>query len=81
MTCQELIEFLDDYCENRVTSQERSRFDLHLSLCQDCRSYVDSYRKTVRLGKAALTALDSAEPIPPALVAAIVAARPRSDSK
>ncbi len=51
MTCQELIEFLMDYVDGDLPPAEHGRFEEHLGLCTDCRTYVTSYRETVRLGK------------------------------
>jgi anti-sigma factor RsiW len=76
LTCQALIEFLDDYVEERLTPSERRRFDEHLAVCAECIRYLKGYRATM----GALTALgraDDAVPddVPPGLVRAILAAR------
>lgn len=80
MTCQELIEFLDAYHENRISPDERDLFEQHLALCADCRNYLDSYRTTIRLEKAALKPA-AEQSLPPALIAAILAARGRDIEK
>jgi predicted anti-sigma-YlaC factor YlaD len=51
MTCREFIEFLLDYREERLALQERERFDAHLGVCPDCRTYLETYGKTVDLAR------------------------------
>ena len=82
MTCQELINFLDDYVADTLSTEERRRFEEHLRICVDCANYLDSYRRTIALGKAAFA--PSATPdapapadVPAGLLKAILAARPR----
>jgi anti-sigma factor RsiW len=53
MTCREFIEFLLDYTEERLSAEERGRFDSHLKLCPECRTYLETYGKTVELAKLA----------------------------
>ena len=78
MTCHEFIDFLDDYLDGSLSLDQRTRFDEHLAECPDCQSYLESYQRTIRLGKAALA--DGDEPVAPDvpedLVRAILAARP-----
>jgi predicted anti-sigma-YlaC factor YlaD len=78
MTCQQVVdEFLTDYLEGRLGFAERVRFGLHLAICSQCRNYLESYRKTVELSRAAGSEPDpaSASEIPEELVKAILAAR------
>ena len=49
MTCQELVEVITDYLENRLPGPDRARFDAHLAACQGCRNYVEQMRETIRL--------------------------------
>ncbi len=46
-------------------------------MCRPCRTYLDSYRKTIELGQVAFTDLDAAVPddVPDELVNGILAAR------
>jgi anti-sigma factor RsiW len=74
MTCKELIDFLDDYVDGRLAADERTRFDRHLGVCRDCRSYLASYQATVRLAQNA-AAEDVAAGMPKGLIEAIRAAR------
>ena len=52
MTCKALIDkFLFDYHAGNLSLARKLDFELHLTLCGDCRRYVDSYRKTIDLAK------------------------------
>jgi anti-sigma factor RsiW len=78
ISCQELVEFLDDYVVGEIDPARRAVFERHLALCPDCAAYLDSYRKTVGLCRSA--AADSAalaDPPPAGLIAAVLAARRR----
>jgi anti-sigma factor RsiW len=79
LTCQELIEFLADYVDGELSSDERARFDAHLAICPHCVDYLHGYRETIRLGRASFA--DSTElpdDVPDELVDAILSARKRS---
>lgn len=76
MTCRDVDEFLADYLDGGLVGPRRQAFDEHLRLCPDCVAYLDAYRKTVALGKAAMRDRpDGRDPEPPpALVEAILRA-------
>ncbi len=44
LTCQELEGFMVDYIDGTLPERQRSKFDLLLLLCRDCRRYVDAYK-------------------------------------
>ncbi len=74
--CDELIGFLDDYVEDRLSPDERACFEAHLSLCEACVRYLNGYRDTLRA--LALVARESdvvPDEVPEELVEAILAAR------
>ena len=80
MNCREFTEFLHEYLFGNLPAAVRSEFEKHLTECPGCVAYLDSYRKTILLGKAAFA--DSAEGSPPAdapeeLIQAILHARSR----
>ena len=77
MTCREFIEFLNDYVDGALPPSQRQLFDEHLAGCLDCQTYLESYKRTVRLGKLALGDGDGPVPtgVPESLVQAILAAR------
>lgn len=81
MKCREFVEFLWKYFDDTLEAGERRTFDEHLARCPHCTSYLDSYRRTIALGKDALATagLDSRVPdeVPKELVTAILAARKR----
>ncbi len=79
ITCEELDGFIDDYLEDMLPARQRRIFDLHLRMCQDCRSYLDNYKKTITLSQAAFRQPQGPIPedMPDELVKAIVAARDR----
>lgn len=77
MDCRQIDQFLSDYLEGRLTSEQSKLFDEHLGECPDCVAYLDSYRRTIRLGKAAFA--DPSAPakgiVPSAILQAILQSR------
>lgn len=49
LTCQELVEIVTDYLENKLTPDEHKRFDAHLATCTRCTRYVEQMRITIRV--------------------------------
>jgi anti-sigma factor RsiW len=80
MTCRELVDFLMDYQAGELAEPERDSFDRHLSVCPPCRAYLDSYLKTIEMGRRAFEADEEEVPpsVPDDLVRAILAARRKS---
>ncbi len=79
MNCREFTEFLDDYLFGDLPEDERAVFEEHLAQCPDCEAYLESYRRTIALEKAALddeTRDALAAAMPEELVQAILEARP-----
>ena len=79
MTCREFADFMMDYLAGELLPPVRQQFDVHLSLCSNCRKYLKGYEETIRLGKRAFDddeALVPAE-VPEDLVKAIIAASRR----
>lgn len=77
ITCRELIDFIADYLEGELPEAERHEFERHLKVCPSCVAYLESYRRTVSLGKEALTASDqpASGQVPEGLLKAIRSAR------
>jgi anti-sigma factor RsiW len=46
--CRELVELVTDYVEDRLSQVDRTRFDAHLAECEDCVTYVEQMRQTIR---------------------------------
>ena len=77
ISCQEFVEFLDRYVAEELEPERRAVFERHLSICSDCTSYLDSYRKTMRLSVQALREVSFPADVPAELLQAILAARRR----
>ena len=79
LSCRELIEFLAAYLDDELAPEERTAFEIHLSVCPYCVDYLATYRATIHLGKRALAEeAEILEEVPAELVDAILAARSRS---
>ena len=79
MNCREMVDFLMAYVDEELPEAQRQAFDAHLGDCPPCISYLDSYRESVRLGKAVCQQEEGPVPddVPEALIQAILAARER----
>ncbi len=77
MTCRDMVEFLMGYLENDIPEAQRVEFESHIQLCPPCLDYLETYKETIRLGKAVCQAEDEAVSgdVPEELVQAILAAR------
>jgi anti-sigma factor RsiW len=77
MTCAELEAFILDYLSGRLSARQRRIFSLHMLLCRECRDYLEAYRRTVTLERAAFRTptAPTLEDVPEDLVKAILAAR------
>ena len=74
MSCKEFTDFLMDYDTGELDAEVREKFDEHMVDCPPCITYLESYRKTVRLGKECDT--ESPPPDPPEeLIQAILHSR------
>ena len=71
VNCEALItRFLQDYHAGNLPLARKLEFEFHLTLCGDCRKYVDSYRKTIDLARNSNPPRDSVPP--PELIEAIL---------
>jgi anti-sigma factor RsiW len=79
VTCEEADQSLMDYVSGDLPDSQRLRFKLHITRCAACRTYLQTYQMTVRLGRWALGDLDATcdEDLPPEIVSAILAAAAR----
>jgi anti-sigma factor RsiW len=78
MTCREMTSFLEDYMAGELAEPVRIEFERHTVDCSDCHVYLAQYRTTVR-ASGAIGAEIPHEPLPVALVAAILAAVQKKD--
>jgi predicted anti-sigma-YlaC factor YlaD len=78
MTCRELTEFLDDHFEGKLPKSVADEFEGHLSVCPECRTYLENYRLTTDLVRdSANRDAETLEGVPDELVAAVLEARRR----
>ena len=49
LTCQELVELVTDYLEDRMPVDRRLLFEEHLAYCAWCVTYVEQMRQTIRM--------------------------------
>ena len=77
MTCRELVDFLGDYISGELAPNVQTLFERHLTLCVNCRRYLEQYRKAIALGRGAFEDVNAAPPedVPEDLIKAILAAR------
>jgi predicted anti-sigma-YlaC factor YlaD len=77
MTCRELADFIADYLSGEISDDVRVIFDHHLSICVNCRHYLDHYKTTIELGRHAFDDENAELPpeVPEDLVKAILASR------
>ena len=73
MNCKECTEFIQDYLSDDLPATQKRVFEAHLELCPPCGTFLDNYRQTLSIGK--LCAEDHEDPLPEALLKAILAAR------
>jgi len=73
LSCRDFVRFLDAYVDGELEPARRAVFERHLALCDDCVRYLESYRATIALGRAAFAASEwELEPqVPAELLAAI----------
>ena len=67
--CAEVVELASDYLEGAMSAEERTRFELHLNLCDGCTSFLEQVRTTARLASSL-----SVEQIPDDLKTKLLAA-------
>lgn len=48
MPCQELVELVTDYLEERLSPVDRNRFEAHMAQCSACGTYLDQIRQTIK---------------------------------
>ncbi len=77
MTCRDFADFLSEYVSGELAMAERTEFEAHLAECPTCVAYLDTYQKTIQLGKSAYAHPEDQVPdeAPDQLVRAILAAR------
>ncbi|VTS08848.1 anti-sigma factor family protein [Tuwongella immobilis] len=64
LTCRELCGLLMDFLDGTMAPELRTQFEQHLCACPPCRTYLDTYKQTIRM-----TRMLPREPLPTELVA------------
>jgi anti-sigma factor RsiW len=49
ITCQEVVELLNDYLEGELPDGDRQRVAAHLAGCDGCTKILEEFRETIRL--------------------------------
>jgi len=49
ITCQEIVQIVNDYVEGVLAAQEREGVELHLNLCDGCSGYLEQLRLSIAL--------------------------------
>jgi len=65
VTCEELLELLQDYIGNGLVVEHRTTVEFHIRGCEHCGILVHSYTHTVRVARA----LPKCKPLPAAFEA------------
>jgi anti-sigma factor RsiW len=47
LTCQEMVELVTDYLEDRMEDSTRARFEEHVAECDACTLYIEQMRQTI----------------------------------
>ncbi|HET7825986.1 MAG TPA: zf-HC2 domain-containing protein [Anaeromyxobacter sp.] len=47
LSCKELVELVTDYLEEKLSIDDRMRFEMHLTYCDSCRTYLRQMRQVV----------------------------------
>ena len=50
-SCREVVELASEYLEGAMTTDQMTRFELHLNLCDGCSSFVEQVRATVAMAR------------------------------
>lgn len=51
ITCEQLLDALDDYVGGAMSDDDRHEAERHLARCRSCVSYTDTYLRTIAMEK------------------------------
>ncbi|MBT5495574.1 MAG: hypothetical protein HOK54_07525 [Alphaproteobacteria bacterium] len=74
INCVEFEDFILAYLEDDLTRRQRSIFEMHMTLCAECREYLQQYQASLALAKSAEATTVPTE-VPEDLIRAVLAAR------
>lgn len=77
ITCDAFEDFILAYLDGELPGKQKFIFEMHLKLCRECREYLDAYRASMTLTKAAFDEElgEKLAAVPDDLVKAVLAAR------
>lgn len=75
LTCEEVDSFLFNFHEGNLSSAEKFKFNLHLSMCSECKTYVDEYKNTIRISQTDFIRAEPIESVPEELLQVILKSR------
>lgn len=75
LSCEEVDGFLYDFHEGNLSSIEKLKFKLHLSMCSECRQYVKGYKNTIKTYQSGFIKADQIDEVPEDLMQAILKSR------
>jgi anti-sigma factor (TIGR02949 family) len=55
-TCKEVIQVLSEYLEDDLSTEEKARFEQHMSECSPCMAFLRTYEKSSELATSVLRA-------------------------
>ena len=72
LTCPEFVDFIDDYLARALPAETHAAFERHLAVCPACVTYLDGYRASIQLSRAALPGDEGLGDVPEGLIQAIL---------
>lgn len=54
ITCKQATSLIMDYLTGELDSETTSAFEKHLKACQDCLTFLNTYKKTIQLTRSFL---------------------------
>ena len=75
LTCEEVDGFLYNFHEGHLSYTESIKFKLHLSMCSECRAYVQGYKNTVQISQTGFINPPPIESVPEELLQVILKSR------
>ncbi|GDX99885.1 hypothetical protein LBMAG48_22890 [Phycisphaerae bacterium] len=74
LTCRDVADFIMSYLDNELATSVQKSFSDHLAVCSSCVRYVEHYRRTIEMAKAAGKGIEDVA-VPPSVLRAIREAR------
>lgn len=75
LTCKEVDNFLYDFHEGQLSYAEKIKFKLHLSMCSECKAYVQGYKNAIRISQDGFIKANPIENVPEELIEVILKSR------